>query len=198
MDKGKKISDFKGLRHPIYKYFLRNTPGILASSFLIWGEIDGYLNLKPIVPELLLGTIGVTLLTIWMIYSNFRHSSRIALTAYENGIEVPKLGFFRWDELRVSQQKYLKQAPSISFIPCYFIRLGYDKQTAIFQYLEDYTGLYHLLYSKGVPGAERDLLIYNTTIDGVKIEIKPVYSAIFNPRKNELRHEKGNPFEWQG
>lgn len=197
MDKGDKIRDFKGKRHPLFEYFRRGLMGIIVSGFFIWVNFHGYFVKQQIIPEFVIAAVLTTILAAWMIYSNYRQGSRIALTAYENGIDVPKQGFFLWNELRVSQQKYLKQAPSISFLPCYYIRLGYEKQTVIFQYLEDYTGLYHLLYTKGVPGADRELLIYNTTIDGVKIEIGPVYCAVFDPKTNTLKNEKGNPFEWQ-
>jgi hypothetical protein len=198
MNKGNKIKIFKGKRYPLFEYFRRGLMGIIVSSFLIWGNLFIYFTRKQIIPEYAVASIVVIIIVAWLIYSNYRQGSRIAVTAYENGIEVPKRGFFLWDELRVSQQKYLKQAPSVSFLPCYYIRLGYDKQTVIFQYLEDYTGLYHLLYTKGVPGADKELLIYNTTIDGVKIEIGPVYCAVFDPKTNILKNEKGNPFAEKG
>lgn len=195
MNKGNKIADFSGTKFTFINYLLRDSVAIVASGYSIWANLDIYRQAQRIVPELVFGALCLSFFTIFMIYSTYKRTRALALTAYEHGIDVPKQGFFRWDELRVSQQQYTNEK---NFLPCYYIRLGYDKQTVIFQYVEDYTGLYHLLYSKSVPGADRELLIYNTTIDGVKVELKPVYCAVFDPKKNELRQEKGNPFERQG
>lgn len=195
MNKGNKIADFKGKKFSFIHYVLRGSIAIVASGYFIWVNVHGYFKFERIVPEFVIAAIAMTMLMVGLIYSTYKRTRALALTAYENGIDVPKQGFFGWDELRVSQLRYTNEK---NFLPCYYIRLGYDKQTVIFQYVEDYTGLYHLLYTKGVPGADRELLIYNTTIDGVKVELKPVYCAVFDPKKNELRQEKGNPFERQG
>jgi len=195
MNKGNKIAEFSGTKFAFINYLLRDSVAIAISGYLIWVNVHGHFKFARIVPEFVVAAIAMTTFTVFMIYSTYKRTRALALTAYEHGIDVPKQGFFRWDELRVSQQQYTNEK---NFLPCYYIRLGYDKQTVIFQYVEDYTGLYHLLYSKGVPGTDRELLIYNTTIDGVKVELKPVYCAVFDPKKNELRQEKGNPFERQG
>ncbi|WP_130256977.1 hypothetical protein [Pseudoalteromonas phenolica] len=185
------------MKQPLYKYVYRLWSFILALGLVLSFQISAYLEGRYLNTELLICTGILAAIAIWCGISIYRSTTKLAATAYENGLEVPGKGFFQWDELKVTRERYVKRAPSVNFIPCYYIRLGYDQSTAIFQYLEDYTGLYHLLYKKGVEGADKELLIYNTNIEGIKMEWKPVYKAIFNPKTGELLEEEGNPLERQ-
>lgn len=196
-NKGSLIKHYRGKQQPLYKYIFRAWSFIVI---LIWTGYmlgSGYSDGKYIDPPFIVVWCLIALIAIWLVVSTYKKTTSLAATAYDNGLEVPEKGFFRWEELKVTRERYVKKAPSVNFIPCYYIRLGYDKSTAIFQYLEDYTGLYHLLYKKGVEGADKELLIYNTNIEGIKMEWKPVYKAIFNPKTGELIEEEGNPLERQ-
>ena len=69
-----------------------------------------------------------------------------------------------------------------------------DKKTiAIYQNLNGYTELYHLLYAKNVKGAAAKLLIYDTGPDGRHTGWKQEYIGIFDPKKNQLKEVKGDP-----
>ena len=197
MDKGNIIKRYRGIKQPLYKYVYRLWSFILGLGFILSCQVPAYLEGRYFNTELLICTGILAAIAMWCGVSIYHSTTKLAATAYENGIEVPGKGFFQWEELKVTRERYVQRAPSVNFIPCYYIRLGYDKGTAIFQYLEDYTGLYHLLYKKGVEGADKELLIYNTNIEGIKMEWKPIYKAIFNPKTGELIEEEGNPLERQ-
>jgi len=196
-NKGNLIKHYRGMKQPLYKYVYRLWSFAITLGLMAFFLSSAYLDGKYIDPAFFVCTGILATIAMWCGMSIYRSTTKLAATAYENGLEVPGKGFFHWEELKVTRERYVKKVPSVNFIPCYYIRLGYDKSTAIFQYLEDYTGLYYLLYKKGVEGAEKELLIYNTNIEGVKMEWKPVYKAIFNPRTGELLEEEGNPLERQ-
>jgi hypothetical protein len=78
-------------------------------------------------------------------------------------------------------------------MPCFYIDIKDKNTIAIYQYLEHYAGLYHLLHNNGVKGASNKILIYDTLSDGRHTGWKQEYIAIFDLIKNELLEKKEIP-----
>jgi len=195
MEKGLLICHFKGNKRPLFQFLMSQWPSLLVVGLFGFTLVDDFVNDVHISSDTwVLSTVAI-LLAISLSTVTYKNMSELKLTAYENGIDVPNVGFFTWQMLAVRRLAYVQKSATVGFMPCFYIDIKDKKTIAIYQHLEQYTGLYHLLHNKGVKGASNKLLIYDTLPDGRHTGWKQEYIAIFDPIKNELLEEKGDPLK---
>ncbi|WP_100916029.1 hypothetical protein [Pseudoalteromonas spongiae] len=193
MEFGKLIKPFKGKSLPLHRFLLTQWLNIILVYIMCVGLFQQFKKGNSITGETSVIYIGGIIFAIWLSYVTYRNMSDLKLTAYGKGIDVPHLGFFTWKQLTVRRISYVKKAPTVGFMPCFYIDIKDKKTIAIYQNLNGYTELYHLLYAKNVKGAAAKLLIYDTLYDGRHTGWKQEYIGIFDPKKNQLKEEKGDP-----
>jgi len=189
LQKGKKFKVFGGKKRPIVYYILDQWAGLTIVIILLYLHFS---SAKVFIDDFYF--IGVALLiTAYLAWSNYQRAEMFSITAYAKGLDIPNKGFFTWNVMQVEQEILTKLAPTVSFHPGYYIRLGNDKQTRISQTLADYQGLYKLLYENNVKGSEKPLYMYNVGIDGFKLDNDFAYTSVYYPKDGQLVKEKGIP-----
>ena len=193
MEFGKLIKPFKGKSLPLHRFLLTQWLNLMLIAISCYGLFTQMSKGKSITDDECVVAIIFIIFAVGLSYVSYRHMSDLKLTAYGRGIDVPHLGFFTWKQLTVRRISYVKKAPTVGFMPCFYIDIKDKKTIAIYQHLNGYTELYHLLYAKNVKGAAAKLLIYDTIYDGSHTGWKQEYIGIFDPKKNQLKEEKGDP-----
>ena len=90
-NKGNLIKHYRGTKQPLYKHVYRLWSFILALGLVLSFQIPAYLKGRYLNIELLICTGILAAISMWCGVSIFRSTTKLAATAYENGLEVPKI-----------------------------------------------------------------------------------------------------------
>ena len=119
---------------------------------------------------------------------------REKVTISSVGIEVDKIGFRPWSEVKMVKQEPFKEAgPYRTFFPGYVIHFADSKSYKVHQTVEGYTELYRQLYLRKIPGTERALYLYDTTVEGENGAWDFLCDSVYYPDKDVIKKEKLKP-----
>ncbi|WP_143872497.1 hypothetical protein [Catenovulum sediminis] len=134
------------------------------------------------------------LLMWWTAWSSYRHVKKQKITLSKSGIDVLKNGEHSWEEVKmVKQEPYQESRAYHSFFPGYIIHFTDGKTYKVQQTIEGYTELYRQLYLRKIPGTEKALYLYDTTVEGENGAWDFLCDSVYYPEKDIIKKEKLKP-----
>lgn len=195
-ERGELIAAYCGNKEPIWAAILKYSVGMVIGFGLIYPAYVKGMGTGVILTCCIIGMIFV-----YLAWRMARRHKTPRVKVYEKGLwfagkfgKAAK-GFYTWGSVvKVEQQRYEENtSPTYRFLPGYCIRLKDGKQWWIKQTLDDYTGLYHLLYQYGVRNSQKPLYLFDVDIEGFQMKNEAWYSAVYYPDKGKRVKERGQP-----
>jgi len=194
--KGEPIASFFSTKETPLWALLRYSLGMtLWFGLMIYSYLKGS-NLDLLI---LLGAIG--LIFVYAAWRLATRHKRARVKIYPEGLWVNSLfgvgakGFYSWDNIiKVEQCRHDGNvSPTYLFLPGYYIRFKDGKHCFVTQTLDNYTGLYKMLFLNKVRNSDKKLYLYETDNEGFQLKNEFTYDAIYLPDKDKLTKERGQP-----